>query len=151
MTKKAGDVVETVTAPFTNDLTNDPIDMVDLIGGGMIAPMVQTVSERLPFHAISQTADFVPNANILMGTAQLAGALVVGHMTKNQGKGATKKLLNKGGNITQVGLGVTGAANIVTGVGRTIGRMRGSGTKQLSDAQLGNGGETIWNTPWQMQ
>ena len=145
--KAAEGALDVVKAPLTQDLTNDPIDMTDIIGGGMLTPIVETMTSKLPFEEFASKSKYIPNAEYLKGFSQLGGALVVGTMTKSKGKTATAKLTRKAGNMAQVGLGTPGAAHIVTGVARTIQKVRGGGIAETGTAPE----QSIWNTPWAMQ
>jgi hypothetical protein len=145
--KVAGDALDVVKAPLTKDLTNDPIDMTDIIGGGMLAPIVETLTAKLPFEEIASKSKYIPNAEYLKGFTQLGGALAVGTMTKSKGKTTTAKLTRKAGNMAQVGLGTPGAAHIVAGAARTIQKVRGGGIAETGTAPE----QSIWNTPWAMQ
>lgn len=146
--KVVTDAVDVVTKPLTDDLTNDPIDMLDIMGGGAVASLVSPVAEKLPFEKIASMSQYIPNADILEGFTELAAAGLLQNFTKNAGKGTTRKVIRKGGNMAQVGLGTLGTAKMIAGASKTIARLRGGAT----NAPTGNENQetSIWDASWQM-
>ena len=123
--------VETVTAPLTKDLTNTPIDMTDVIIGGMAAGPIKALASKIPVVGQNKYAE---------AFAELGGALVVGSMTKRKGKTA-----QKAGNMAQVGLAFVGSQNMVAAVTETIQKHKGK--KATANAEPVD----IFSVGWSMQ
>ena len=123
--------VETVTAPLTKDLTNTPIDMTDVIAGGMASGPIEAIASKIPIVGTNKYVE---------AFAELGGALLVGSMTKRKGKTA-----QKAGNMAQVGLAFAGSKNMVTAVTGTIQKFKGK--KATANAAPVD----IFSVGWKMQ
>ena len=130
MTDELNKAVDAVTAPLTDDLTNTPIDMTDVIAGGMAVAPIDALVSKIPVIGGNRYAK---------AFTELGGALVVGSMTKKKGKTAQKL-----GNMSQVGLAFAGSKEMVAAVTESIQKIKGQ--KATANAAP----PSIWDAQWNM-
>jgi len=111
MADELGKAAETIAAPLTKDLTNTPIDMTDVIAGGMARGPIEALASKIPIVGTNKYAE---------AFAELGGALIVGSMTKRKGKA-----MQKAGNMAQVGLAFAGSSKMVEAVTGSIQKFKG--------------------------
>ena len=106
---------KSITDPLTEPLTERRGDMADYIIGGVEAPFIDAISQRVPIVGQNQ---------IVRGIGQIAVGFALSQV-KSGGSGSITKHIKTG---TEIGFATTGSGNLVSGIANYVGKSKAPAT-----------------------